>query len=235
MIQLFNDYVSKYDINNRKIKQKYTHTFRVQKLCEEIAKELNLSDEQIKLASLCGLFHDIGRFEQLKIYDSYNDYETIDHGDFGYEVFINEICPKLNISDKDKSIIAKSILYHNKFIVEDDITDEEKLFINITRDADKIDIFYVYINEDGYFKDGDGEISKKIREDFLNHKLVNRKDTTNIREYNIANLAFIWDINYDSSYRIIRKNKYFEQLEKVLNNSIYDEYFQVIKDFLKEK
>ena len=32
-------------------------------LSTEIAKSLNLSDEEVDLASLIGLLHDIGRFE----------------------------------------------------------------------------------------------------------------------------------------------------------------------------
>ena len=235
MKTVFDEYISNYDINNKKLKQKYTHTLRVQKLCEEIAKSLNLSEEDIKLAGMCGLFHDIGRFEQLSKFDSYNDFKTIDHGDVGYKKFIERLAPNLDVRNENKNIIAKSILYHNKFVIGN-VTDRERIFINIIRDADKIDILYLYLNDEDYLlKDYDGQISNSVRKDFFKRRLVNRKNVTNKREHNIATLAFIWGINYDCSYRIIKENKYFVQLEKALNNSIYDEYFQIIKDFLKEK
>ena len=227
MLEVFNEYVSNYDMDNEKIKGKYEHTLRVKSLCEEIAKKLDLSHEQIMLAGACGLYHDIARFEQAKRFDSFDDLKTIDHGDLGYEIFINEIF-------QSKNIISKSILYHNKLSISE-LTDEEKLFVNITRDADKIDIIYIYSNLPGRMKDDNGAICDNVRNDFMNHKPVNIMYVTNKREKNILRLAFIWDINYNVSYRIIKENKYFEQMEKVLNNSIYNEYFQVIKNFLKEK
>ena len=43
------------------------HTYHVADNAREIAKKLNLSKEDIELAELIGLLHDIGRFEELKI------------------------------------------------------------------------------------------------------------------------------------------------------------------------
>lgn len=233
-MNLFEEYVRGYDFGNKKIYLKYHHTLRVKVLCELIAKELGLTKEQTKIAGLCGVYHDIARFEQIKRFDSFDDLSTIDHGDLGYEIFLNEFASKLDITEKEKMIIAKAILYHNKLEVGD-VTEEENLYANITRDADKIDILYQYANVPGLIEDKEGEISKVVSEEFFAHKSINKKDVVTKRDKNIISLAFIWDINYDCSYRIIKENKYFDQIQKVLNNSIYEEYFKIIKDFLKEK
>lgn len=47
---------------------KVNYTFRVMDLCGEIAASLDLSEEKVELAKLCGLLHDLGRFEQWKRY-----------------------------------------------------------------------------------------------------------------------------------------------------------------------
>lgn len=230
---LFEEYVRGYDFSNDKIARKYSHTLRVKTLCELIAKELGLNNEQIALAGICGLYHDIGRFEQARIYNNFDDLKTIDHGDLGYEIFLKQFVDKLNLSSKDRQVVAKSIKHHNKFLVEN-LTEEELLFTNIVRDADKIDILYQLANVHETINDGEGEISTKIRNGFLERKPLNRKDVTNDKENNILLLAFIWDFNFECAYQIIKDNQYFDKIEKKLNNAVYNEYFAEIKKFLKE-
>lgn len=232
-MELFEKYVQNYDFNHRKIALKYYHTLRVKTLCELLAKELGLSKEDIKLASICGLYHDIARFEQAKRYDSFDDNATIDHGDLGYEIFSNEFADNLNLTEREKQIILKSIKYHNKLKVEN-VNEEELFFVNLVRDADKIDIMYVYSNIPETLTDGEGEISDVVKKEFYSHHSVNRKNVINDKERAIVSLAFIWDINFAPSYKIIKENKYYEKMKKVLNNSVYDEYFEEIDKFLKE-
>ncbi|MBE6148392.1 MAG: HD domain-containing protein [Firmicutes bacterium] len=233
-MNLFKEYVRGYDFNNAKIARKYSHTLRVKILCELIAKNIGLNEQQVALAGKCGLYHDIARFEQAKRFNSFDDLFTVDHGDLGYEIFMKEFAEKLKLSQKETQIIAKSILYHNKLKVSD-VNEEELLFTNIVRDADKIDILYQFAFVPGMIKDGEGEIKPKIHDEFIAHKPISRTDITSKRESNILSLAFIWDINFASSYKIIKENHYFDYIQKILNNSIYDEYFDVIRNYLKEK
>lgn len=41
-----------------------------------IAESLGLLDEEVKLAQLLGLFHDLGRFEQVRIADTFSDKDS---------------------------------------------------------------------------------------------------------------------------------------------------------------
>src|SRR5574344_837580 len=136
-----NDYVKISDNCTLKI----DHTFRVMKLCEEIAKSLKLSDEDIFIASMCGLLHDIGRFEQWKRYQTFVDSTSTDHGDLGVEVLTeNNLIRRFLPSDKYDFIILTSIEFHNKYNYPSNLSEKEKLFTKIIRDADKIDILYLY-------------------------------------------------------------------------------------------
>ena len=67
-IEEFKKYTSNYLEYGDMITLKINHTLRVMDLCEEIAKSLNLSEEEIYIAKIIGLLHDIGRFEQYKEY-----------------------------------------------------------------------------------------------------------------------------------------------------------------------
>ncbi|MBE6155628.1 MAG: HD domain-containing protein [Firmicutes bacterium] len=233
-MDLFEEYVKGYDFNNDKIVRKYKHTLRVKALCEVIAEDLNLNNEQKKIASLCGLYHDIARFEQATRYNSFDDDKTIDHGDLGYEIFLNEFADKLQLNQKDRMIIAKSILYHNKYDVEA-VSEEELLFIKIVRDADKIDILYQYANVPGMLRDGKSAISIKCHEEFMKHHPLKWGDIINKRDGILLSLAFVWDLNFPCSFKIIKENKYYEKMEKVLNNEVFSQYFAIIKSYLKEK
>ena len=95
--QVLKTYIGKYDFSNPRIKLKADHIFRVADVSKKIATELNLTKEEIDLAELIGLLHDIGRFEQLRIYDTFKDSESVNHAEMGIKVlkennFIKEFC-----------------------------------------------------------------------------------------------------------------------------------------------
>lgn len=62
----FKEYIKEYDLGNNSIKLKIKHTYEVVKKSEYIANGLRLNKENIELAKIIALLHDIGRFEQIK-------------------------------------------------------------------------------------------------------------------------------------------------------------------------
>ena len=73
------EYVMKYNPDDEKIKLKISHIERVSHIAKEIAMELNLDKEDVELAELIGLLHDIGRFEQIRIYHTFIDNKSVNH------------------------------------------------------------------------------------------------------------------------------------------------------------
>ena len=59
----FIKYTENFNTKDKNVKRKQQHSIRVMKIAEQIATNLKLSEEQIQLATLIGLLHDIGRFE----------------------------------------------------------------------------------------------------------------------------------------------------------------------------
>ena len=86
----FQEYTDRYDSTDPKIKLKIDHTYRVADLCERIAKSLDLLQEDIDLAWLSGMLHDIGRFEQLRRYHTFSDAQSIDHARFAVELLYED-------------------------------------------------------------------------------------------------------------------------------------------------
>ena len=89
VINAFAEYVRNYDPSDEKIKLKIDHTYRVAGLCQRIAESLGLSEPDVDIAWLLGMLHDIGRFEQLKEFNSFDD-SNIDHADLGVKILFEE-------------------------------------------------------------------------------------------------------------------------------------------------
>lgn len=234
--KIFKEYVSNYDLNQNKIKLKFAHSYRVKKLSEDLAEYLDLSAEDKYLASLIGLLHDIGRFEQVRIYDSFSDHNTIDHADFGVKILFEDgLIRNFIESNKYDNVIYNAIKNHNKLNIEDGLDDISLLHSKIIRDADKIDIFYIMSNGNKKIIESD-KITKEIEEDFFKNKPTENKKMVTSMDNIIRILSFLYDINYQFSYKYILDNKLIEKYYENLGSPIVlRKYFDYILKYVKEE
>ncbi|MEE8717632.1 MAG: HD domain-containing protein [Coriobacteriales bacterium] len=86
----FDEYVSDYDPGDPKIELKIVHTLHVAELCERIAASLGVPSRDVDLAWLSGLLHDIGRFEQVRRYGTFDDRTSCSHAALGVEILFGE-------------------------------------------------------------------------------------------------------------------------------------------------
>lgn len=84
--EAFLRYVEPYDMDDPKIALKVAHTLRVAELCERIAREEGFTPAGQDLGWLCGLLHDIGRFEQVRRWGTYRDAASASHPALGVDV-----------------------------------------------------------------------------------------------------------------------------------------------------
>ena len=80
--QAFESYLDEYDREDDKIQLKIVHTYCVVDAAEEIATRMHLREEDVQLAKIIGLLHDIGRFEQIKRFHSFEP-GTMDDAMYG--------------------------------------------------------------------------------------------------------------------------------------------------------
>ena len=214
----FIKYTEKFNTKDENIERKQQHSLRVMKIAEQIATNLKLNEEQIQIATLIGLLHDIGRFKQYTDIEVDNNLEEFDHGDYGAKILFEEgLIRKFIETNKYDEIIKKSIKNHNKFSIETGLTQEELLFAKLIRDADKIDILYESI--DIYYKNNEEEVNKSV----LSEKIYNEftKEATIKKEKNVrfkfidditCVISFIYDINYKTSFEIIKEKDYINKI-----------------------
>lgn len=209
------------------------HTYHVAENSRKVAESLKLSKEDIELAELIGLLHDIGRFEQWKWYETYSDKLSIDHGEKGVEVlFGDKIIRNFIEDDKYDAIIYKAINNHNKLVIEKGLSDRELLHCKIVRDADNIDIFRAFmesaLEDHTHFgsKDVSREIlSREFFDEFKKEKVLIYANAKNDMDIMVAIIAHIFALNYKESFKIIKGNNYIHNFVKKLNAQ--DEYTRI--------
>ena len=217
----FQEYLKNYDTNDGSIALKIKHTYEVVKKSEYIANGLRLDKENIELAKIIALLHDIGRFEQIKEFEEFND-KKIEHAEFGVKVlFDNSLIRKFIDEDKYDNIIYKAIYNHNKYKIEENLNEKELLQCKIIRDADKLDNFRVKEKdklEDMFPKIYNEKtinyetISEKVYEDFMQHKCIKLEDRKTIIDYWVCVIAFIFDLNFNISLQYVKENNYIDIL-----------------------
>ena len=213
----FKKYLENFDSQYGKIDLKIRHTYGVVKASEYIANKLNLNNEDIELAKLIALLHDIGRFEQIRQSDSFIDNKDMDHAILGNDIlFKNNLIIDFIEDTQYDNIISKAILNHNRLYIEDGLTERELLHAKIIRDADKTDNFRVKAEEDfeniidNSSKDilENDIISENIFNDFMNSKIIVREDRKTYMDFWVSYIAFIFDYNYKFVLEYIKEMNY---------------------------
>ena len=247
--RVFKEYVSNYNLQDGKIALKVAHILIVSELSKKIATSLNLSEEDIKLAELIGLLHDIGRFEQVRRYNTFIDKISINHGEYGARIlFEDNLIEKFNVDEKYYKIIKTAILNHNRSKIEDNLTEQELLHSKIIRDADKLDCFYVLLTDDikntygCSAEDMQNEtFSSEIIREFKEDRMIDYKKRATYGDIWISHMAYVFDFYYKSSYIVIKEKDYLNKLTQKMNFKnpqtiqMAQELLQIANDYIKSK
>ena len=142
----FADYAAHYNAADAKVKLKIDHTYRVAALCARIAQSLALPPVDVDLAWLSGILHDVGRFEQLRRYNTFIDAQSVSHAALSVAVLFDEgrIRDYLDDAGAD-ALLRTAVEWHSAFRLPEALDDRTRLFCQILRDADKIDILRVNV------------------------------------------------------------------------------------------
>lgn len=212
--QSFKKYVSQFDENDIKNQVKIRHTLSVVQVAGVISERLGLDNENIELAKLIGLLHDIGRFEQEEKYKTFNDTEDCNHAKIGADLLFNRgLIREFIKEDTYDEIIRKAILNHNKYeLKEDELSEIELLHCKIIRDSDKTDNFFVKQYQDlesllGKTKEEaeKEKITDGVWQQFLNKKTIISSTRITAMDHWLSYLAWIYDYNFTPSLEYVEE------------------------------
>lgn len=242
----FKEYVKKYNPEDEKIKLKILHIERVAQNSKRIAENLGLNQEDIELAELIGLLHDIGRFEQVRLYHTFVDKDSINHGEYGAKILFEEgLIRKFIKEDKFDKIIKLAIINHNRNEIQEGISEREKLHCKIIRDADKTDIFKILVTGDKktVWEKADlseDKISDEIYREFIEEQKIDYKERRTSADILVCHFCYIYDLNFAITKKIIKENNYIDKLYKrfIFNDAEtmkrFDTIYKISKEYIEK-
>ena len=182
----FKNYISAYDENDPKINLKITHTYRVMEICGILAKGMDLPEEKRKLAELIGLLHDIGRFEQLRLTNSFDD-SVIPHAKCSLMVLFDQ--GHLRDFIETKEYDAKLDNFHTKLI------ESMETMLDVTMEELEAE-----------------EVSDYAYETFMDGRpLLNSKRETHLDMW-VSYIGYMFDLNLPQSFAYVREHDYINRL-----------------------
>ncbi len=209
---------------NRNIRVKEEHTLRVVKNIGDLSSEIKTNENIDTLSFLIALFHDLGRFEQFKVYGTFNDKKSEDHAALSVKILKEKKVLK-SLSERYISLISNAILYHNKkdlYKVEN--SDEDLILLSeMIRDADKLDILGILSKAFKNPEDpGNRSLQLELPESsnfsdyalsqFLNNETIDNKKIKNVPDFKLLLISWIFDLNFKYTIEMIIRKKYLVDL-----------------------
>ena len=229
----FADYVRPYGMDNPRIALKVVHTNRVAEICDVVARAESLAADDTDLAWLCGLLHDIGRFEQLRRWDTFADGESAPHALIGIEVLFGSGSAGLDaalISPEHEcgiehfietrahdELIRTAVALHSDFRLPESLDARTHLFCSIVRDADKVDILrtlqentvqtVLKVSDETFFG---SRFSCEALAAFREHRCLRRDERHSPADYLLGLVAFVFELEHAESRRILHERGYLQ-------------------------
>jgi hypothetical protein len=215
--------------DQRNIVLKQEHTGRVCENIVQIAQDLSLDDERFTLAEAVALYHDIGRFPQYRKFKTFKDSVSVNHASLGAEVLIeNNVLQSLPRHEQD--IILRSVTLHNVYSLPGGLDRDTLLFLKLIRDADKLDIWRVAIEYYGQPEEGKASAaglglpdvpgySPEVLTALKNEQMVQMSTLKTLNDFKLLQLAWIYDLNFASSLRILESRQYIDGIAATLPRS----------------
>gem|GEM_PF-297361 len=222
----FQDYVAdftrSYSCGRAQFELKRDHSRQVAVESAAIARGIGLAADEVGLAQTIGLLHDIGRFPQFAEFATFNDRISVDHGDCGAMVLRsgNWLAP---LDESDRQVVETAVAYHNKACLPDISDSRMRLFAQLIRDADKLDILRVIRD---VFQGPDPQsmtrlppgmdVSEQVRMAIVNHDIVAVDAVRNQIDLVFFRMGWFFDINFDITRTLLESRGYFGFLRAML-------------------
>jgi len=222
----FEDYTCHFHCPDAEIEKniilKLMHTYRVRENITMIAGSLGMKEEDVALLKALAILHDVGRFEQLRGFGSFNDSMTADHAKLGLKA-INRSGVLSCLPKKERNLIRKSIWHHNKYQIPVTEKTDVALFSKLIRDADKLDILGIvalHFETRGQYPNQALDfgltyelgLTEEVVSDILQGKMVRIAALKTLGDLRLMYSSWIFDINFPFTLACIKERGYLERL-----------------------
>jgi hypothetical protein len=222
----FSDFTkSFYSLNEedqKNIMLKVEHTYNVCRNIVEIAKGSLFSDNQIRVAEAIALFHDVGRFPQYAKYKTFRDAVSVNHGLLASKTLVKENVLS-SLPYDEQQLIIQAVKFHNAYTIPAVLNDEAVLFLKLIRDADKVDIFRVFIeyyetpmkdraSATAFGVPDTPEYSQVMLSCIFKKQVASYSNIKTENDFKLMKLSWLYDIHFNESIRLLQKKNYIDRI-----------------------
>jgi len=116
------------------------------------------------------------------------------------------------LNTKNINTILRAVKYHNEYRVPNTLSDRNKYFTNIARDADKIDILYLFSVKGLTTNLDNSTMSKKVFNSIKKKEQIKRVDVKTRADEIAVRLGFVFDLNFKESFKILKETNYINTM-----------------------
>ncbi len=209
------------------IQLKIVHTRKVCQAMELLCAGEALSQLDTRIAAATALLHDVGRFPQYRRWRTFRDSDSDNHARLAIEVIRAERL-LAGLPPNEQLFIEEAVRFHNLLDTPDQIQSPSPLFINLIRDADKLDIWRIFAellampsNERPSaatlgFDDLPDEVSESCISALSNGTIVQLKDVRSLNDFKLLQISWIYDLNFDTTRHILLERGHIPALAAFL-------------------
>lgn len=228
--QWFDAYVQTYtDIDEegyRNILLKVEHTRKVCEIMALLATGEGLTEEESRIAAAVALLHDVGRFPQFRRWRTFRDSDSDNHARLGIEVIRRQDI-LTGVPADERLIIEEAIRFHNLLALPLRFKSPTSLYIRLIRDADKLDIWRVFLD---YFRqpeelrpsavtlgfpDLPGVTPDCVRE-LAAGRVIPLENVRVLNDFKLLQISWVYDLNFRTSYRLLQQRGHIAALAETI-------------------
>jgi len=232
--------------DNRNFALKEQHSRLVCDNMNLLTGTLALGKSERLTAEAIALFHDVGRFEQYRRYSTFKDSISVNHAALGVRVLVEERVLE-TIPEDERRTIFRAVTFHNVYQIPDAMDTRDLLFTRLIRDADKLDIWRVFIDYYGLPEEerasavGLGfpdlpQCSPEVLKCLRQREIVQLAAVQTLNDFRLLQLSWVFDLNFPESFRLVRERGCIDALAAVLpTDAKVGRAVEAVRDFVEAK
>ena len=223
------DFFSMYNVTKEETREmcvrKRVHTHAVAENSRQIAGAWGLNEYDRDMAWVIGELHDFARFGQAVVTGTFRDSNQYDHAAMAVRLLfkhgmIEDIIPGYHdISEEDRLVMEKAVYYHSVLRLPDNLSKREKIFCDIIREADRVDIFRIVVESGWETIYGcsretvfSSAISEEVFSAFEKHELVDYARRRTKADYYMGHIALCFGLKTKAAMELAATQGYIRSL-----------------------
>jgi hypothetical protein len=205
---------------------KQLHTLKVKENIRLLAVSAGLENDRLVLAEAVGLLHDVGRFEQYQRFRTFRDRDSVNHAALAVDVIRRHNLLDA-LSNDEAEVVIQAVRLHNVFNMPLSLSGDQRLYLNLIRDADKLDIWRVFVD---YFHLPESErasaatlgfpdlaeCSSEVVSCLERREMVDLALIRSVNDFKLLQLSWVFDLHFPLSFRLARQRGHLAQLAALL-------------------